>query len=190
MRLTMIVGGVAAAALATAVFAHEGATGVVKDRMEAMKAMGESVKTLSAMMRGETALDPEVVRTEAERIADHAGEAMTELFPDGSTGKPSEAKEAIWSDWDDFAALADDLAEGAKGLALAAANPPMAQAGGSGMMGSGMMDGGGMMAGGMMSGAHMNLTAEEIGEMPVDGAFNMLSQTCSACHTRFREEDD
>lgn len=190
MRLRIIAGGAALAAIATTVIAHEGATGVVKERMEAMKTMGESVKTISAMMRGETALNPDVIRAEANKIGELSGGEMTKLFPEGSAGKPSEAQEAIWSDWETFLALANDLANGAKGLALAAENPRMAENSGGTMMGAGMMDGGGMMGGGMMGGSHMNLSAAEIGEMPVDGAFYMLSQTCSACHTRFREEDD
>jgi cytochrome c556 len=42
-----------------------------------------------------------------------------------------------------------------------------------------------MMGGGMMQGA---MTADDIAGMPVDGAFAMVSQVCSACHTKFRAE--
>jgi hypothetical protein len=50
------------------------------------------------------------------------------------------------------------------------------------MMGnSAMMGGGAMMDGGMM-------TAEQIASMPADGAFTMVTQVCSACHTKFRTE--
>ncbi|MDA5095887.1 cytochrome c, partial [Aliiroseovarius sp. KMU-50] len=52
--------------------------------------------------------------------------------------------------------------------------------GGSAMMGAGTMMGSGMMGNGM--------TAEHIAEMPADGAFVMLTQVCSACHTKFRAE--
>ncbi len=44
-----------------------------------------------------------------------------------------------------------------------------------------MMGGGAMMDGGMM-------TAEQIASMPADGAFTMVTQVCSACHTKFRTE--
>jgi len=53
------------------------------------------------------------------------------------------------------------------------------------MGGSSMMGGGTMMGGGMMQGA---MTADDIAGMPVDGAFAMVSQVCSACHTKFRAE--
>ena len=53
--------------------------------------------------------------------------------------------------------------------------------------GSGMMGGGSRMMGG--TGAMGNtMTAAQISEMPVDGAFTMVTQVCSACHTQFRAE--
>ena len=59
----------------------------------------------------------------------------------------------------------------------------------SGMMGSNMMgDSSGMMGGGMMMGD--GVSAEHIGQMPADGAFMMVTQTCSACHDRYRLDDD
>ncbi|WP_421880422.1 c-type cytochrome [Pacificispira sp.] len=180
-------------------FAHSGATGVVKERMDAMMSMGKSMKAVAAMMRGEVAYDADAVREAAALIKQHSGDAMTELFPEGSTGHPSEAKPEIWSKWDEFSDLAGRLAVYADGLALAADNGMMADQGGmgsGGMMGagsnmmgsdSGMMgSGSGMMGGDQM---HGNLSAEDIGTMPVDGAFAMTSQVCSACHTRFRAED-
>jgi cytochrome c556 len=32
------------------------------------------------------------------------------------------------------------------------------------------------------------MSVEHIGQMPADGAFVMMTQVCSACHDRFREE--
>ena len=49
-----------------------------------------------------------------------------------------------------------------------------------------MMTGASMMGGGMMMGGVPG--REELSEMPADGVFMMLSQSCSACHTRFRSE--
>ena len=61
------------------------------------------------------------------------------------------------------------------------------------MMGGGMMgDQSDMMGGGMMMGNGdfpQGMTAKQIGQMPADGAFMMLTQTCSACHDRYRKED-
>ena len=56
------------------------------------------------------------------------------------------------------------------------------------MMGnSGMMGEGSGMGSGMGSQV-MEMNPEQWANMPVDGVFNMLTQTCSACHTRFRLE--
>jgi len=35
-----------------------------------------------------------------------------------------------------------------------------------------------------------HMTASQIGQMPADGAFMMLTQTCSACHDHYRKDDD
>jgi len=60
------------------------------------------------------------VRAFAEDVATHSGEAMTRLFPEGSGGMPSEAKDAVWSDWEEFASLAEDLHRLSEGLGMAA----------------------------------------------------------------------
>jgi cytochrome c556 len=158
-----------------AALAHSGATGVVKERMEGMKAMGD---------RG------------------HAGSAMTELFPEGSNAVPSEAKEDIWKEWETFAAMAHQLEVMAEALGRAAANATGAgpdassgtMMGGAGMMGeTGTMmgDSGGMMGGlGMMGASAPMMDVDHLAEMPAEAVFTMMSRTCSACHTRFRAEED
>lgn len=197
MKKRIIAGAGFAALLATTVaFAHGGATGVVKERMDAMDAMGEAVKTLAAMMRGETKYNAETVRETAAVIDNHAGEAMTALFPEGSDGEPSEAKPAIWTDWQEFQALAGRLDILAAGLGAAADNGMMMQGGGTGtgggMMGSGsgMMGGSSGMMGGnsMMGGGSAVPDAKELAQMPVDSVFHLVVQTCSSCHTKFRAE--
>lgn len=104
----------AAIALATAIHAgaHSGATGVVKERMEMMKAIGTNLKVLGAMVKGTATFDPQAARAAASAIAGH-GAAIPAKFPDGPVTPPSEASEKIWTDWERFAALADDLAESA-----------------------------------------------------------------------------
>ncbi|TCD15415.1 c-type cytochrome [Oricola cellulosilytica] len=202
-------GAISLSAVAAA-FAHGGATGIVKERMDAMGAMGDAIKTLSAMMRGETGYDAAVVQREAGKIETHGGKAMTSLFPEGSDGAPSEAKSEIWSNWKEFEALAVRLESLAAGLERAAENG-LAMGnetgmGGSSMMGTGsnmmgtgsnmMGTGSGMMGSGtssMMSGGGMgsgdSLPDEKtLASMPADGVFNMVAQTCSSCHTKFRLE--
>ncbi len=128
----------------------------------------------------------------------HAGTQMTELFPEGSNGTPSEALDAIWEDWEEFAALAEALRTSAEGMKLAA-NNGLAGPGdmpGGGMMGTGqtMMGGGqGMMGTGqgmMRSAPGQMMTTEMLAEMPVNAGFMAVTQTCSACHQKFRAEDN
>ena len=98
--------------------AHSGATGIVKERMDLMKAIGQHTKALGWIFKQEAPYDALAVALAATEIRRHAGDRMTELFPEGSTAHPSEAKEAIWSDWSTFAATARDLEN--KAVALAA----------------------------------------------------------------------
>lgn len=52
--------------------------------------------------------------------------------------------------------------------------------------GDAMMGGGAMMAGGAMLGR--DLTPAALAEKPVNELFLMVSQTCAACHTKYRAE--
>ncbi|MCT4656001.1 MAG: cytochrome c [Cohaesibacter sp.] len=173
-----------AISLPVTVFAHGGATGVVKERMDAMGMMGDAVKALKDMMQGKTALNAEIVRKQAAIIQKHSGEALTKTFPEGSLDKPTEAKPEIWTDWERFTALANQLESYAEGLGLAADNGvQMGEGMGSGM--GAMMGGSGTMGQMMGSG---QVRPEDLAKMPVQGVFTMMVQTCSACHTDFRVE--
>ncbi|MCX2725732.1 c-type cytochrome [Roseibium salinum] len=199
MKKTAFIAGIALgiSGLSTFAVAHSGATGVVMERMEKMKMMGDVVKSLSAMMRGETTYDPAAVRKGAAVIRSHSGDALTDLFPEGSLQEVSEAKPAIWSDWQTFSNLADQLGTFAEGLEAAADNglmaggTPGAPDGQADMMtGSGTMMGGGMTGNGsmMMGNAPAEMDVADLAQMPADAVFNMTVQTCSACHTKFRIE--
>lgn len=204
MKRKMIAAVAMAAAIgagATTAIAHGGATGVVKERMEAMEALGDAMKELAAMMRGQQDYSAERVRTLAGTVESHGGEALTKLFPEDSLDHPSEALPAIWSDWDRFTALADRLSTYAGALADAADNERPADGAPGAMMGRGMMTGQGMTNGqgtmtgqGMMSGGMMGggqgPTAEMLAQMPPDGVFFHLADTCSACHQGFRKKQN
>ncbi|WP_269585434.1 c-type cytochrome [Roseibium sp. Sym1] len=191
----LVLGGAAAA------LAHGGATGIVKERMDAMDAMGDVMKSLTTIMRGETDYDAETVRKGAGVIRSHSGEALTKLFPEHSIEGPSEAKPEIWSNWQEFETLADQLDLFAAALGKAADNG-LAHGAGAGAMGQesmmggsammsegGMMGGGSMMTqGGMMGTETPMADPEMLAQMPADGIFNMVAQTCSACHSKFRVE--
>lgn len=168
--------------------AHVGATGVVEERMDLMKSVGDAMKELTAMMRGRQPYDTDRVRDLAGEIADHGGRSVTDLFPEGSLDHPTEALPAIWSDWDRFSDLAGRMSSYADALVEAADNPRMPGwvpgAGGQGMMGQGMM------RQGMMMGRGAGPRPEHLAEMPPDAAFFHLADTCSACHQDFRKKAD
>ena len=187
-----------ASSVGLAALAHSGATGVMKERMDAMGEMGDEMKRLAPMMRGQTEYDPDIVRSAADTMIGHAGKQMTELFPEGSNEKPSEALDAIWEEWEEFAALAEALRTSAEGMKLAAGNgltgPGEMPAGGMMGTGQGMMGGNQPMMGagqGMMGTAPTQMmTTEMLAEMPVNAGFVAVTQTCSACHQKFRAEDN
>ncbi|MGC9330061.1 MAG: cytochrome c [Candidatus Hinthialibacter sp.] len=109
MMYRILVAGLCAAGLAAGAWAHSGAMGVVKERMDAMKAMGDAVKRIKPMMTGETAYDAVAVQAAARMIAQEAGTAIVAKFPKGSGGGVSEALPAVWSERARFEALARDL---------------------------------------------------------------------------------
>lgn len=188
----IIIAGAIVVATGGLAFAHGDATGIVKERMDAMTEMKNAVKTLTAIMKSETAYNAETVKKEAAVIRSHAGESMTKLFPADGDNMSSEAKPQIWSEWNEFTALAERLETLAAGLETAADNGLMSDGmhGGdhdmSDMMGTG---GSGMMGGGhMMGGDNEMPDASMLASMPADGVFTMMTDTCSACHTKYRQE--
>ena len=106
-------------ALTGAAYAHSGATGIVKKRMDAMSDIGKSMKALGAFIKGEKAYNSATVKAAAQTIGTHA-KMIPHLFPEGSNKKPSEALPAIWSDWTGFTAIAMEMETAAGALATAA----------------------------------------------------------------------
>ena len=109
--------------IATTALSHDKATGIVKERLESMGVLGTTMKSILAETQSKTP-NAEILKQAAHTIQDHAGAAMTKRFPEGSLDRPSEAKQEIWQDWTQFESLALQLDLHAKGLVLAAANPP------------------------------------------------------------------
>ena len=79
----------------------------MKDMAAAMKAIDRRVKSGRELAR---------VRADAERIQ-RLAETMTAAFPRGSEHHPSEAKPAVWKNWDDFEDRARKLAADSGALA-------------------------------------------------------------------------
>ncbi|MEK9905643.1 MAG: cytochrome c [Rhodospirillales bacterium] len=118
MRKVLLVTAIAAF-LVTGAQAHMGATGVVLERMEAMKSIASAVKAIKGQLTSDN-YSSTVVSENAALIEAHSGKAFTKLFPKGSEGAPSEASPLIWKDWGAFEKIADDLKESAgilKGVA-------------------------------------------------------------------------
>jgi len=158
LKKTVIM-SVALVSIAAAALAHKGA---------GMSAMGQAVKSLTPMMRGQSTFDADAVRASADVMIMHAGEQMSRLFPEGSGGMPSSAMPAVWDEWDEFTALAAQLEVTAKGMKLGADNGlAAAQASGS-----------------------ASPSMEMVASMPTDMAFAAVVQTCSACHQQFRAEEN
>ncbi|HEX2447818.1 MAG TPA: cytochrome c [Methyloceanibacter sp.] len=112
MRLAIF----ACLASATLALAHEGATGVVKERMDLMKRQQKDMKLIGDMAKGKKPFDA-AKAAEAARDISVTAKKIHELFPEGSSGHPSEAKAAIWTDWNEFSAKADELDVSAEALA-------------------------------------------------------------------------
>lgn len=112
---------VATIGAAGAVWAHSGATGIVKKRMDAMSDIGKNMKVIGTMLKGEANFDGMAVKTSASAIASHAKE-MPQLFPEGSNDKPSEALPSVWEKWDSFTAIALELEKAASQLAEVASS--------------------------------------------------------------------
>lgn len=106
--------------------AHDGAMGVVKERMDAMKTIASSLKAIKREIGKGAGYNADKVKEQAEVIAGHGGKSMTGLFPHGSANGPSEARPEIWNDWAGFERRATELEAAATALKSAAApgEPP------------------------------------------------------------------
>jgi cytochrome c556 len=96
--------------------AHEHATGVVKERMDAMERMEKHDKAIAERIKNNRDLTG--IKTEAEAIAALASH-IPHLFPKGSNQAPTRARSAIWRDWSDFERKAQSLEAASRTLAKA-----------------------------------------------------------------------
>ena len=79
-------------------FAHSGATGIVKERMDMFKRSQKNLKAIKSHIRDE---DYGSIAKLADEIREWAVK-MPEYFPEGSNIKPSEASPKIWEDFSGF----------------------------------------------------------------------------------------
>ncbi len=103
--------------LTVAAIAHNGASGIVKERMDLMSSIGKAMKTIGTMIKGTTAYDAGLAEKAAVAISNHA-EKITSLFPADDPGELSEALPAVWESWDEFETMSDTLKTEANKLAI------------------------------------------------------------------------
>ena len=104
--------------LSVSAFAHKGATGIVKERMDNFKASQVALKQILAASKRN---DFDAIVPLANQIKNWA-EIMPTKFPSGSDGSPSEAAPAIWTDFDGFKSAAKENFEAARFLEVTALN--------------------------------------------------------------------
>ncbi len=120
-------------------WAHGGATGIVKERMESMKSMGKAMKGVAAMVKGEAPMDDKKISEYAAALKSGATH-IPKMFPKGSNEGPSEALPNIWQEWDRFEGLALQLQKDADMLANASSGDPRSVKIGFAKVGKGCKD--------------------------------------------------
>jgi cytochrome c556 len=122
-RATALAGGLVVAGVLVAgadrCFAHEGAKGMVNERMNAMKSLKADMKAISDMLRGRVVFKADEVQWWADRIRAH-GRDFARLCPEDSNKAPSEASPRIWSEWLRFLRRSQDMTAAAGALMKAA----------------------------------------------------------------------
>lgn len=101
------------------VYSHSGATGIVKERMDAMKDMGKKSKVVANMFKGKAPFEPSAVVEAADSFVLH-GKSMTEVFPDtehSRHGSKTEALPVIWEEWDEFTEMVSEFVSLSENLA-------------------------------------------------------------------------
>ncbi len=100
---------------------HEGATGPVKARMDAMGEVSRNAKLLGLMAKS-GAIDPPTAADAALQLRQYAAE-MPGLFQERMFDAPSEALPEIWENWADFVAKAQAMGAAAIQIEAAGADP-------------------------------------------------------------------
>jgi len=122
MKMKSLLGGIAMSAIGIAALAHNGATGVTLERMNGMVALRDVMRQMAPMMQGQTSYDVRAVQVAGATIMAHSGQNMDKLFPQEEIAAQSFAKPEIWSNWQEFSALSEQLRVYGLGLSTAAPN--------------------------------------------------------------------
>ncbi len=119
-RILFLIIALIAGGIPTTAWAHKGATGIVKERMDDMEVLAAEMKVLGQMASGRMKYDADRVKDAARKIGSHAV-ALPAKFPDGSDGHPSQSTPEVWSRRAEFDRLFKELAGYAAALEQAAA---------------------------------------------------------------------
>ena len=191
--------------------AHSGASGIVLERMKGMTAMRDVMRDLAPIIQGAQPYDALAVSEAGYVIAAHSGDTMRALFPDNSLSGVTYAKSNIWSEWQEFAALADELGVYGKALSSAAtvglqapvakpakgdvpAHAPTQDAPSQSakrsqqvavLMGYALGKSSALSSGGLVMVSKPDLPID--GQVGAERIFTRISGTCSACHAKFRK---
>ena len=92
-------------------FAHSGVKDKnVKERMMLMKEMANNTKIIGQMLKGKTSFDAREAKLALERLSSLSLKTP-KVFTINASDPKSEAKPAIWDEFDEFTRLSKDLAE-------------------------------------------------------------------------------
>lgn len=95
--------------IASAALAHTGVKDPqVKARMDGMATLGEHSKTLGGMVKGTTPFDAGKARATLTAMGEEA-KNIAPLFTPPATDPKSEARPAIWTEWEAFQASAANM---------------------------------------------------------------------------------
>ena len=88
--------------LATPLAAHQGATGIVKDRMDKFSQARNQMRQMGRALQNDQFEDIADISAAMQIWA----KDLTSYFPDGSQTSPTEAADSVWQDKDGFAKAA------------------------------------------------------------------------------------
>ena len=97
--------------ISSVAFAHSGVKDQnVKERMMVMKAMADNTKVIGQMLKRKTQFDANEAKSALERLSSLSLKTP-KVFTVNATDPKSEAKPAIWDEFDEFTKLSLELAE-------------------------------------------------------------------------------
>ena len=97
--------------ISSVAFAHSGVKDQnVKERMMVMKAMADNTKIIGQMLKRKTQFDADEAKSALERLSSLSLKTP-KVFTVNATDPKSEAKPAIWDEFDEFTKLSLELAE-------------------------------------------------------------------------------